>query len=163
MTAVSSLIYITFVEKEGAFLKIWGQTDRNIPVAIEKSLAKQKVQFDQGHYIPSVDSLYVGQLVCAKYKDGMYYRARVTNTALLHQGLIEVIFIDYGNKDYLPYINTRTMANTLSTLLSIPPQAKEFILAHITHVGTSWDDNTLLMISNEIRYVILGLLFVFRE
>lgn len=148
-----SVVYITFLEKEGSFLKIWGQTDRNIPIAIEKSLAQGKADFDQGHFVPPAESLYVGQLLCAKYKDGMYYRARITNLSLRHQGIIEVHFIDYGNKDYLPYVNTRLMTNALASLVTIPPQSKDFILAQITHVGLQWDENVVMMISNEIRYI----------
>lgn len=38
-------------------------------------------------------------------------------------------------------------------VMAIPPQAKEFILALVTHMGTAWDDNTLAIINAEIRYV----------
>lgn len=153
MSDASCLVYITFIETEGAFLKVWGQTDRNLPIAIEKSLAQASPQFEIGQFVPPIDSLYIGQLLCAKYKDGMYYRARITNTSLLHQGILEVHFVDYGNKDYLPYLNTRIMSNVLSNLVSIPPQAKEFILAHVTHPDLTWSEGTITQISNEIRYI----------
>lgn len=89
MSESSCLVYITFIETEGAFLKIWGQTDRNLPIVIEKSLAQASLQFEMGQFVPPIETLYVGQLLCAKYKDGMYYRARVTNTSLLHQGILK--------------------------------------------------------------------------
>lgn len=41
----------------------------------------------------------------------------------------------------------------LKPVMAIPPQAKEFILALVTHTGTTWDDNTLSIINAEIRYV----------
>lgn len=41
----------------------------------------------------------------------------------------------------------------LKSVMTIPPQAKEFILALVTHIGTTWDDNTLAVINAEIRYV----------
>lgn len=81
-------------------------------------------------------------------------RARVTNTSLLHQGLVEVHFIDYGNREFLPFIDTRLMTDAaLKHIMAIPPQAKEFILALVTHCGSAWDENTLAIINAEIRYV----------
>lgn len=42
----------------------------------------------------------------------------------------------------------------LKPIMSIPPQAKEFILALVTHPGgNTWDENTLAIINAEIRYV----------
>lgn len=41
----------------------------------------------------------------------------------------------------------------LSNLVSIPPQAKEFILGHVTHQGLNWSEETITLISNEIRYI----------
>lgn len=68
-------MYITYVEKQGAFLKIWGQTDRNTPIAIERNLEQYRSQFESGVNIPTYDSLQVGQPLCAKYGgDNMYYR-----------------------------------------------------------------------------------------
>lgn len=84
----------------------------------------------------------------------LFHRARITNTSLLHQGLVEVHFIDYGNREFLPYLHTRLMTDsTLKSIMSIPPQAKEFILALVTHNGSAWDENTLAIINAEIRYV----------
>lgn len=77
MTALQlnqELIYITNIDKEAAFLKIWGQTDKEMPIAVEKALGPLNPIFDQGNYTPSADQLYNGMLVCAKFKDGMYYR-----------------------------------------------------------------------------------------
>lgn len=74
MTLTPNLLYITFIEKENACLKIWGQTDRNMPIVVEKSLAQMTPIFEQGHHIPPAEALYNGLLVCAKFKDGMYYR-----------------------------------------------------------------------------------------
>lgn len=74
MTLPPNLLYITYIEKENACLKIWGQTDRNMPIAVEKTLAQVTPVFEQGHHIPTIDAVYNGLPVCAKFKDGMYYR-----------------------------------------------------------------------------------------
>lgn len=70
----TSTLYVTFIEKENACLKVWGQTDKNLPIAVEKSLAQATPVFEQGHHIPPPEALYPGLLLCAKFKDGMYYR-----------------------------------------------------------------------------------------
>lgn len=42
--------------------------------------------------------------------------------------------------------------SALKDIMAIPPQVKEFILAHVTHPGSAWDDNTISLINSEIRY-----------
>lgn len=84
------------------------------------------------------------------------FRAKITSTALVHQGLVEVHFIDYGNRDYLPFLQTRLMHESVPALkhiMTIPPQAKEFILGSVTHYGATWDEQILALINSEIRYV----------
>lgn len=153
MSSNRSMLYITYIEKYGAFLKVWGQTDRQFPIFIEKSLIQMTSQFDLGHCVLGMDNIAVGVLCCAKYKDGVYYRARVVNTEMLHQNLVEVHFIDYGNRDFVTVMNLRTITNFAPALITIVPQAKEFILTNITHQGVGWDNNTIALISNEIRYM----------
>lgn len=41
----------------------------------------------------------------------------------------------------------------LKHIMTIPPQAKDFILGSITHYGATWDDQILTIINSEIRYV----------
>ncbi|KAK4880286.1 hypothetical protein RN001_008432 [Aquatica leii] len=152
MTTTNSL-YITYVEKHGAFLRIWGQIDKNLSMAIENSLLELTSQIDHGHYVPAINNIPIGLFCCAKYKDGKYYRARVSNVVMLSQNLVEVHFIDYGNKEILPVTNIRTINHLTPALPSLPPQAHDFILANVTHIGLAWDNNTIALISNEIRYM----------
>lgn len=160
MSNVPTVIYVTFVEKEGSYLKIWGQTDRSLSMGIEKVIQQMTIQFESGRFLPTIDSLQLGILCCAKFKDGSYYRARITNINYLSQGLIEVLFLDYGNKDFIPWVNTRLVSGYSSSIISVPPQAKEYILANITHHGTKWDDTTFEMISSELRYLEFNLTLI---
>ncbi|XP_025835446.1 maternal protein tudor-like isoform X2 [Agrilus planipennis] len=148
---MASSIYLTYIDKEGPFLKVWGQTERNSSVHIEKNLQQMLPQFEQGLFAPSPGSIQVGVLCCAKYKDGLFYRARITN--IVNQNIIEVHFIDYGNKDAIPVTSIRLMTNFPSPLISIPPQAREFVLAGIMHRGQIWDEQVLAVINSEIRYI----------
>lgn len=134
-------------------MKIWGQIDRNLSMGIEKIIQQMTVDFESGRFLPTIDNLQVGILCCAKFKDGLYYRARITDIDYLSQGLVEVLFLDYGNKDFIPWVNTRLMSNQSETIISVHPLAKEFILADVTHHGAKWDDNLFEMISGELRYL----------
>ncbi|KAK5646934.1 hypothetical protein RI129_005398 [Pyrocoelia pectoralis] len=152
-TSGNNTMYITYVEKHGAFLKIWGQIDKACPITIENYLADLKPQFDQGHYTLSSPTIQVGLMCCAKYRDDLYYRARVTNISALCQNFVEVHFVDYGNKDILPISSLRSGVELSYVLVTIPVQARDFILANVTHVGASWESRTIAAISEEIRYM----------
>lgn len=150
--ATTENLYITHVEKEGPHLKVWGQLDRNIPVGIEKALRQMTASFEQGQFLPSTEEIINGRMIFAKFNDGLYYRAKVTNAAYLVGGVVEVQFVDYGNRELIQYENTRSVPPTSSNLGTIPPQAKEFILANLTHRGLVWEDSIFEMISSYLRY-----------
>lgn len=154
----STTLYITFFAKEGPFLKIWGQLDKNIPIAIDKALADATDSFDSGHHIPpTIQYFSLGNLCCAKFSDGAYYRAKITNVDSLHDGVVEVLFIDYGNTDIIPCKNIRTMAPFSREFINIGPQAREFYLMNVTHIGTDWDQVVLDQIIQTFRYVDLAI------
>lgn len=123
--AVQGTLYITFVEKEGPYIKLWGQPQRNVPIGIEHALAAMKSQFDVGHHMPNLSEFVIDKVLCAKFRDGNYYRAKVTNTDVLNKGLVEVQFIDYGNKDFIPLSLTRTMPSV--EIQTYPPQASAYL------------------------------------
>ena len=157
---ISSSIYVTYLEREGTFIKIWGQTDKSLPVSIEKTLQQLTPQFAQGMHVPSADAFQVGVLLCAKFKDDKYYRARVTGLDLIHQNLVEVLFIDYGNKDVVKCINTRDISAVAPRLLSIPPQAREFILANVS-LPYNATENHMSLINEVIRYLDVQMITLF--
>lgn len=67
-------LLITHVDKEGPFLKVWGQTEKNNSIYVEQFLLSASQQFDQGIGVLPFEALQVNTLVCAKYKDNKYYR-----------------------------------------------------------------------------------------
>ncbi|KAJ8954517.1 hypothetical protein NQ318_000749 [Aromia moschata] len=80
-------------------------------------------------------------------------QARITNIAFLREGFVEVSFVDYGNRDVVPYANIRSLQNFPSSFISIPPLATGFIFAE-AHCpgGGEWNDTIFENISKEIKY-----------
>lgn len=145
-------LFVTFVEKEGPFLKIWGQTDKNNSVYVERFLESATTQFDLGIAKISPNEILLNALVCAKFKDTKYYRARVLNNMFIAEGFVEVCFIDYGNKDLVSIENIRSLQSVPSAFISIPPLATGFIFAEAHCVGGEWNDNSFESIAKEIKY-----------
>lgn len=67
-------LFITYVDKEGPFLKVWGQAEKNTSIYVEQFLLGASQQFEQGIGKIPFETLQIGTLVCAKYKDEKYYR-----------------------------------------------------------------------------------------
>lgn len=146
-------LYVTFVEKEGPFLKIWGQTDKNNSVYVEQFLMGAGPQFDLGVAKILPEQVQLNMLVCAKYKDSKYYRARVLNNSFLREGFIEVSFLDYGNRDVVPIDNVRSLQSFPTSFISVPPLASGFIFAEAHCVGGGdWNDTIFESIVKEIKY-----------
>lgn len=146
-------LYVTFVEKEGPFLKIWGQTDKERSVYVEEFLTSISAQFDLGVAKLSPEHVQLNTLVCARYKDNKYYRARVLNNTFLREGFVEVCFLDYGNKDVVAIDNLRSLQNFPTSFISIPPLATGFIFAEAHCVGGGeWNDTIFESIVKELKY-----------
>lgn len=146
-------LYVTFVEKEGPFLKLYGQTDKNNSLYVEQFLAQVAPQFDLGVGKISPETLPPGTLICAKYKDNKYYRAKILNSPFVREGSLEVSFIDFGNKGIVSTGSIRSFHNFQSTIISIPPLAVGFIFAEAHCVGGGeWNDTIFESIAKEIKY-----------
>ncbi|XP_066262032.1 maternal protein tudor isoform X2 [Euwallacea similis] len=152
-TAQSVSLFITYVDKEGPFLKVWGQAEKNNSIYVEQFLLGASSQFDQGIGKVPFESLQVGALVCAKYKDKKYYRSKITSIDYLNQVFVEVSFIDYGNRDVVPAETIRSLQNFPTAFVSIPPLATSFILAE-AHCpgGGEWKEQIFDVIAKELRY-----------
>ncbi|XP_050306722.1 maternal protein tudor-like isoform X2 [Anthonomus grandis grandis] len=153
-------LVITYVDKEGPFLKVWGQgqAEKNNLMYVEQFLGRAGPQLDQGASKIPVEALHVDSVVCAKFKDNRYYRARVLsidylNTEYQTECYVEVSFIDYGNKDIVRLDNIRSLQSFPSSFLSVPPLATGFILAE-AHCpgGGEWKDQVFDVISKELRF-----------
>lgn len=68
----------------------------------------------------------IGELVLAKYSDGMYYRGKVTDIA--NSQFVKVFFLDYGNDDMIEVNNLFIWDKAFE---AIPFQAHRFVIANI--------------------------------
>jgi Tudor domain. len=145
-------IFVTCIENDGPLLKLWGQLDRTQATTVERLILQLREQFERGLVIPS--AVNVGQLCCARYNDGVYYRARVTSPADMSVGRVAVHFIDYGNSEVVPLSDIRSLeANSLTTMLaSVSDQATDFFLAGILPLAGAWDENSLAFIRQALCY-----------
>src|SRR5436190_23942682 len=90
-----SIIFITHVDADDAYLKIWGQLDKQAATAIEHYIYPLAEQFNQGYGCPSkVNRLTIDILCCARFGTDGFYRARILS--IRPDGMIVVQFIDYG-------------------------------------------------------------------
>ncbi|XP_017783204.1 PREDICTED: maternal protein tudor isoform X2 [Nicrophorus vespilloides] len=150
---MESLIFVTTVETKGSYLKIMGQIDKSVAILIESSLHENSSQFDQGKHMLSKSECQEGVLCCAKYKDGDYYRAQITNTTYLSQDVVELLFIDYGNRENCTVKDLRGMTCFAANIVTLPPLAREFIIAGYTHAGSKWNERAIEELSENIKYI----------
>ncbi|CAH1130130.1 unnamed protein product [Ceutorhynchus assimilis] len=146
-------LLVTTVEKEHPFLKVWGQVDKTSVLYVEQFLMGITPQFEQGFFKIPFENLQVNALVCVKYKDHKYYRAKILSVDHLNPGFIEVFFTDYGNKDIVATDNVRSTHAFPDAFLNIPPSAHPFILAegHCPVEG-NWNDHLFQTISKQLKY-----------
>lgn len=146
-------LFITCVDKVGPMLKIWGQCDRLSSMFVEQLLKMSHNTFEVNPAPLHFKKLQIGTLCCAKYKDGVYYRAKITNLRNLVSGSIEVNFVDYGNIETIQLENIRLLENVAVGLATMKPQATDFILANVIHINQDWDENALAFVHQDIAYI----------
>lgn len=153
MSGTQPTIFVTHLEKEGPFLKVWGQTDKNSSLFVEEFLHSATPQFEQGVGSLQQENIQSGLLVGAKYRDSKYYRARITNVNCIKPNFVEIFFLDYGNKDLVPSVNLRSLNQFPTNFISIPPLANCFVLAEAHCLGGGeWNDTVFETISKELCY-----------
>lgn len=141
-------IFVTYIETDGPLLRIWAQLERTQATLVERLILQLSEQFERGLGIPS--TIKVGQLCCARYSDGVYYRARVTRPPDASVGQVAVHFIDYGNSEVVSARDIRSLEESLLTRLS--DQATEFFLAGVIPFTSKWDENSLAYIRRALCY-----------
>ena len=102
----------------------------------------------------------IGELVLAQYSvNNKWYRSQITQTFTIEQE-VEVIFLDYGNSEVIPFSKLRELPQQFSIL---PPHAKECTLAEIEpSVSREWSEKEILSIKNlvleqELQGIAVGL------
>ena len=102
----------------------------------------------------------IGEIVLAQYSvDNKWYRSQITQTFTTEQE-VELIFLDYGNSEVVPFSKLRELPQQFSIL---PPHAKECILAEIEPtVSREWSEKAISLIKNlvleqELQGIAVGL------
>ncbi|KYN20203.1 Maternal protein tudor [Trachymyrmex cornetzi] len=147
------IVYVTHVEPDDIYLKIWAQVDKQAATAIEQYILPLIEQFNQGYGCPSkTNRLMVGSLCCARFRTEGYYRAKIVSVR--PDGMIIVQFIDYGNMEALSLNDIHLLDNVRGTepLQAYPAMATEFTLLNILPVNGVWDNRTIESIKKSLCY-----------
>ncbi|XP_059059729.1 maternal protein tudor-like [Achroia grisella] len=145
-------LYVTHVDCEGHFLKISGQLDRQ-PALMLKSLFESVCDsLDRGIGVLSLAALREGIVCAVKYRDGVYYRAKIINTDKLATGVVGVHFIDYGNKEDISTHTIRFLDSYDAIFLQMPGQATDYYLSRIMHPSGKWEESFIHKLQNLLCY-----------
>lgn len=152
--------HITYLDKDdGNTIKVFAQpsTSTNYARYVEKVLYHIRGLFEDQNLNPqTVQEIEMGKTCCAKFEDGIYYRARVvTMEKLRAERVVGVHFIDHGNtanvkindivilsrvKEVVP----EDLKQGVVTLIQTPPLAEEYLLHGCNPPdGRGWDDMSL--------------------
>ncbi|CAL7945702.1 unnamed protein product [Xylocopa violacea] len=148
------IIFVTHVEAEDTFLKIWGQVDKNSATCVERMILPLVEQFarSQGCIGSQSANLCINALCCARFQNEGYYRAKVIN--IRPDGMVVLQFIDYGNIEVLPPQEIHLLENISGSesLQSFPPVAFEFTLMNVLPVNTVWENKIIESIKKTLWY-----------
>ncbi|XP_076380024.1 protein tudor isoform X1 [Megalopta genalis] len=148
------VIFVTHVEPEDSFLKIWGQVDRNAGTCVERMILPLVEQFARSHGCigSRAGCLRINALCCARFQNEGYYRAKVIN--INPDNTVVLQFVDYGNIEVLPPQEIHLLENITGSesLRSAPPAAFEFILMHVLPMNGIWDNEIIELIKKTLCY-----------
>ncbi|XP_026673866.1 uncharacterized protein LOC108630430 isoform X2 [Ceratina calcarata] len=148
------IFFVTHVEAEDTYLKIWGQVDKNSATCVERMILPLIEHFtrSQGCIGPGAANLSVNALCCARYHNEGYYRAKILNVC--PDGMIVLQFIDYGNIEVLPPQEVHLLENIpdSESLQSFPPVAFDFVLMNVLPVNGVWENKIVESIKKTLWY-----------
>lgn len=145
-------LYVTHVDGEGHFLKISGQLDQQACLMIESLFKSAGENLEKGIGAVHPAAIHEGIICAAKYKDGVYYRAKIINTANLATGQVGVHFIDFGNKDIISLSTIRFLDNYDPLFLQLRGQASDYYLSRLMHPTGRWEEPLLLKLQSQLCY-----------
>lgn len=152
-SSLDSVIFITHVEADDMYLKIWGQLDKQAATSVEHYIYPLIERFNQGYGCPSKSNrLNVGTLCCARFQSDGYYRAKVLG--IRPDGMIVVQFIDYGNVEVLSPNEIHLWENIreMEPLQAYPPMALEFTLMNVLPINGVWENEIIEDIKKILCY-----------
>lgn len=141
--------FITHVEAEKQFLKIWAQTSESLYSTITALLRSLQEKFD--YYGPSASSINLApgtRCVARAMNNIEFHRVKVIN--LRSDGMVLVQFMDYGRISFVPIINIRTTEEIpeAQELFALPDAATPFFLEGVLPIGGTWMDGVLTQIAS---------------
>lgn len=145
-------IFVTHVDGDGQFLKISGQIDKQSACMIETLIENERDKLENRVGSVAPGAILEGNVVVAKYKDGVYYRAKILSTTNLANGLLDVYFIDYGNRDVISLSTIRLLDKYHPMLTQISGQATHYYLARIINPTGKWEEQILLKLQSLLCY-----------
>ncbi|XP_050460512.1 maternal protein tudor-like isoform X2 [Cataglyphis hispanica] len=153
MQSLESVIFITHVEADDMYLKIWGQLDKQAATSVEHYIYPLIERFNQGYGCPSKSNrLSIGTLCCARFQSDGYYRAKILG--IRPDGMIIVQFIDYGNVEILSPNEIHLWENIreMEPLQAYPPMALEFTLMNVLPINGVWENEIIEDIKKTLCY-----------
>lgn len=147
------VVFVTHVEPDDLYLKIWAQVDKQAATAIEQYIYPLIEQFNQGYGCPSkANRLMVGSLCCARFQTEGYYRAKIISVR--PDSMIVVQFIDYGNMEALSLNEIHLLDNIRGAepLQAYPAMATEFTLLNVLPINGIWENRTIESIKKTLCY-----------
>ncbi|XP_066589234.1 maternal protein tudor [Prorops nasuta] len=148
------VIFVTHIEEENSFLKIWGQTDKTAATFVERTIFPYIEHFalSAGCTGINVRNIPLNTMCCAKFQNDGYYRAKILN--ILPDNTVLLHFIDYGNIAKVSPEDVFLLDNFPNTeeLQMHPAVAFDFVLANVIPINKTWDEKILNSIRNTITY-----------
>lgn len=147
------IIFVTHVEADDIYLKIWGQLDKHASTCVERFIYPLVEQFSQGYGRPTKSNrLMIGALCCARFQTDGYYRAKILNVR--PDGMIIIQFIDYGNVEILPPHEVHLLEGIpgSESLQAYPAMATEFTLLNVLPINGVWENRTIEIIRKFLCY-----------
>ncbi|XP_076298392.1 protein tudor-like isoform X2 [Lasioglossum baleicum] len=148
------IIFVTHVEAENSFLKIWGQVDKNSGTCVERMILPLAEKFarSQDCVGSRANNLHLNALCCARFQNEGYYRAKVIN--IRPDGMVVLQFIDYGNIEVLPPQEIHLLESIpgAESLQSYPPVAFDFTLANVLPINEIWENKIIELIKKSLCY-----------
>ncbi|XP_070160956.1 protein tudor isoform X1 [Polyergus mexicanus] len=152
-SSLESVIFITHVEADDMYLKIWGQLDKQAATSVEHYIYPLIERFNQGYGCPTKSNrITIGTLCCARFQSDGYYRAKVLG--MRPDGMIVVQFIDYGNVEVLSPNEIHLWDNIreMEPLHTFPPMALEFTLMNVLPINGIWESELIEDIRKTLCY-----------
>jgi hypothetical protein len=133
--------FITHVEAEGPFVKIYVQKKNPTNLAIiQKCIESLRKTLEQERS-PEPGTLFQDDQVLARFEDGTWYRGVVVSMGTLD--CYGVKFVDYGNVEMLEMENIRLLRTLVSEgpLINTPPLAHQmFVAKFVAENMTCWEN-----------------------